>query len=142
MSSTITTVNPAAAPPGDTPNPASGAPSPSTAAAQAQAVGWWRRVSPNAVIGAVGTLFAAAVTLVVALLVVQLTAINAGIASLDTKIDNVEARLDAKIDKVEANLRAEMQAGFREINAILLDHTDRLARLEAHAGLASVAPES
>ncbi|WP_420445881.1 hypothetical protein [Candidatus Poriferisodalis sp.] len=33
------------------------------------------------------------------------------------------------------SLRAEMQAGFREINATLLDHTDRLASLEAAAGL-------
>ena len=32
-------------------------------------------------------------------------------------------------------LRAEMQAGFRQINTTLLDHTDRLARLEAAVGL-------
>ena len=29
------------------------------------------------------------------------------------------------------DLRAEMRAGFREVNATLLDHTDRLARLES-----------
>lgn len=138
MSSTIQQVNPAAeaAPAGDVTNPVSGAPktgsaetTPGQSAVQAQTGGWWRSVSPNAVIGTVGTLFAAAITLVVALLVVQLTAINNSIANLDTKIDNGIA-----------DLRAEMQAGFREIHVILLDHTDRLARLEAHAGLTTAAP--
>lgn len=37
-------------------------------------------------------------------------------------------------------LRAEMQAGFRSINETLLDHTDRLAQLEA--AIADPAPGS
>ena len=48
---------------------------------------------------------------------------------------DLEAGLRADMADLEAGLRAEMQAGFREINLILLDHTDRLARLEAAAGL-------
>lgn len=32
-------------------------------------------------------------------------------------------------------LRSEMREGFSQVNAVLLDHTERLARLEAAAGL-------
>ncbi|MXV86792.1 MAG: hypothetical protein F4117_08230 [Acidimicrobiales bacterium] len=71
---------------------------------------------------------------------------GARIDSLSARIDSLgtelRAELHAEIGSVradmadlEAGLRAEMQAGFREINLILLDHTDRLARLEAAAGL-------
>ena len=43
--------------------------------------------------------------------------------------------LREEIDDVEVRLRAEMQAGFAQVNLVLLDHTDRLARLETAAGL-------
>ena len=53
------------------------------------------------------------------------------IGSVRSEIGSVRAVLRSEI----GGLRAEMQAGFREINATLLDHTDRLARLEAAVGL-------
>ena len=56
-------------------------------------------------------------------------------AGLRADMADLEAGLRADMADLEAGLRAEMQAGFREINLILLDHTDRLARLEAAAGL-------
>ena len=62
--------------------------------------------------------------------------------SLRTDMNNQGASLRSEIgslrtdmNDLEANLRAEMQAGFRQVNATLLDHTDRLARLEQAAGL-------
>ena len=50
---------------------------------------------------------------------------------LREEIDDVEVRLRVEI----GDLRAEMQAGFAQVNLVLLDHTDRLARLETAAGL-------
>ena len=70
------------------------------------------------------------------------TKIDASISRLDTKIDAGISLLDTKIDAVETSLRTEMQAGFAQINAVLLDHTERLARLEAHVGLEPAVPES
>ena len=83
-----------------------------------------RTVSPNVVISVLGGFIAALLTALSALMVVQFN-------SLGNRIDNLGAELRAEM----ASLRAETQAGFREVNAILLDHTDRLARLEAAAGL-------
>ncbi|MDE0318862.1 MAG: hypothetical protein OXI97_03190 [Acidimicrobiaceae bacterium] len=56
-------------------------------------------------------------------------------AGLRADMAGLGTGLRADMADLEAGLRAEMQAGFREINLILLDHTDRLARLEAAAGL-------
>ena len=53
-------------------------------------------------------------------------------AELGSEIGSLRSEMRSEI----GSLRTEMQAGFREINATLLDHTDRLARLEAAAGLA------
>lgn len=83
-----------------------------------------RTVSPNVVISVLGGFIAALLTALSALMVVQFN-------SLGNRIDNLGTELRAEM----ASLRAETQAGFREVNAILLDHTDRLARLEAAAGL-------
>ena len=33
------------------------------------------------------------------------------------------------------SLRSDVDARFREVNTILLDHTDRLARIETHLGI-------
>ena len=58
--------------------------------------------------------------------------------SIDTLRDDMNGRidaLDAKIDNKIDSLRDDMTAGFREINATLLDHTDRLARIETHLDL-------
>ena len=61
---------------------------------------------------------------------------RAEIGSLGTEL-RTELRSEVGSVRTEiGSLRAEMQAGFREINTTLLDHTDRLARLEAAAGLA------
>ncbi|MXV86791.1 MAG: hypothetical protein F4117_08225 [Acidimicrobiales bacterium] len=68
-----------------------------------------------------------------------LTALLAALVGLMMwQFNSLGARIDAngaRSDRLGTELRAEMQAGFREINLILLDHTDRLARLEAAAGL-------
>ncbi len=50
---------------------------------------------------------------------------------LRAEISGLRTELQTEI----ANLRTEMQAGFAAINATLLDHTDRLARLETAVGL-------
>ena len=55
--------------------------------------------------------------------------------SLGDRIDQQGYSLGARIDAQGAELRAEMRAGFAEINEILLDHTERLTRLETLAGL-------
>ncbi|MCY3949863.1 MAG: hypothetical protein OXF61_11750, partial [Acidimicrobiaceae bacterium] len=55
---------------------------------------------------------------------------NGRIDSLDAKIDNkTDSLRDDMNERIDA-LRDEMTAGFREINATLLDHTDRLSRIE------------
>ena len=112
-----------------------------------------RTVSPNVVISVLGGFIAALLTALSALMVVQFN-------SLGNRIDNLGTELRAEIGSLRnetqgqfgslraeigslrnetqgqfGSLRAEMRAGFREINAILHDHTDRLARLEAAAGL-------
>ena len=56
---------------------------------------------------------------------------DARFAAQDAKFDALEARFDAKIDM----LRADMNDGFAQIQSILLDHTERLARLEAIHGI-------
>ena len=63
-------------------------------------------------------------------------------SELRAEMDALETGLRAEMGALETglraemgSLRAEMHAGFREVNATLLDHTDRLARLEAAAGL-------
>lgn len=68
--------------------------------------------------------------------------ITAKITALDTKIDTEIAGLDAKITALDAKidtqigmLRHDMNEGFAQVNAILLDHTERLARLEAVHGI-------
>ena len=131
--------------------PAPVAPQAATAAAGA------RTVSPNVMIGLLGTLLVAVVGAMTGLLTWQMSALADRIDRLDAKIDTFHDRLDAKIDTVHDKLdakidskidglrteidgkidvlRAEMQAGFREVNATLLDHTERLARLETAVGL-------
>ena len=67
------------------------------------------------------------------------TELRAEITAVETSL---RAEIKAEIDRVETSLRSEMQAGFAEIhavlldhNAVLLDHTDRLARIETALGL-------
>ena len=55
--------------------------------------------------------------------------------SLGTELRVEMAHLETELRSEIADLRAEMQAGFAEITVVLLDHTDRLARLETAAGL-------
>ncbi|WP_419912704.1 hypothetical protein [Candidatus Poriferisodalis sp.] len=112
-----------------------------------------RSVSPNAIIGLLGTLLVASLGAMTGLMMWQMSSLGDRIDRLDAKIDAVDnkidtvhdklvakidtldVKLDAKIDNKIDGLRAEMQAGFREVNATLLDHTDRLARLETALGL-------
>ncbi len=55
-------------------------------------------------------------------------------AEMHSEIGGIREEIGGIREEIGA-LRSEMQAGFREIHVILLDHTDRLARLEAHVGL-------
>ena len=71
-------------------------------------------------------------TTVVGVLAAGLIAL-AGVAYSTLRSDMTAMRTEVRSEI--GGLRAEMQAGFREVNATLLDHTDRLARLEAAAGL-------
>ncbi len=77
---------------------------------------------------------------------------RAEIGSVRSDINDLEMGLRAEfrdeiasvrsdMDDLETRLRAEIQTGFAAINAVLLDHTDRLARLETAAGLPRVTAE-
>ena len=66
------------------------------------------------------------------------TGLRGEIGGLRSEMDTLETSLRGEIATLGTelrgeigDLRSEMQAGFREVNATLLDHTDRLARLEA-----------
>ena len=59
------------------------------------------------------------------------TGLRGEMSGLRGEMAGIEANLNARIDGVETSLRGEMQAGFAQINAVLLDHTDRLSRLES-----------
>ena len=101
-------------------------------------------VSRSAMVNVVA---AALVTAMFSMLMWQISSLGDRIDIQSARIDANGARIDASSTELRAEiggLRAEMQAGFREINATLLDHTDRLARLETAAGLPRivVTPES
>ena len=119
-------------------------------------------VSRSAMVNVVAT---ALVTAMFSMLMWQISSLGDRIDIQSARIDANGARIDASATELRAEigglrtdmqteigslraeiggLRAEMQAGFREINATLLDHTDRLARLETAAGLPRivVTPES
>ncbi|WP_419840310.1 hypothetical protein [Candidatus Poriferisodalis sp.] len=59
------------------------------------------------------------------------TKIDTKINALDTKIDTKINALDTKFDTKINALGAQMDARFAEVGLVLLDHTDRLARIEA-----------
>ncbi|MYH74079.1 MAG: hypothetical protein F4155_04675 [Acidimicrobiales bacterium] len=119
-----------------------------------------RELSQNAVIGLFGGLVTVLLGALIGLMMWQfdslsdridgqgdrINSLSDRIDSLGTglrvEMDELEAGLRVEMDELEAGLRAEMdeletemRAGFAEINAVLLDHTDRLARLETAAGL-------
>ncbi len=101
-------------------------------------------VSRSAIVNAVA---AALVTAMFSMLMWQISSLGDRIDANGARIDANGARIDdlATVLRAEiGGLRTEMQAGFREINATLLDHTDRLARLETAAGLPRIVttPES
>ena len=64
------------------------------------------------------------------LLFVSLNGLGNDIEGLRGEIGALRSDMDSQI----GSLRADMDARFREVNAILLDHTDRLARIETHLG--------
>ena len=89
-----------------------------------------------------GGLLTALLAALVGLMMWQFNSLGARIDANGARIDRLATELRAELRaeigsvradmaELEAGLRAEMQTGFREINLILLDHTDRLARLEA-----------
>ena len=76
----------------------------------------------------------------------DMTAMRAEISGLRTEmqseIGGLRSEMRAEIADLRtemraeiAALRAEMQAEFAQVHAVLLDHTDRLARLETAVGL-------
>ncbi len=74
----------------------------------------------------------------------EIGSLRSEIGALRTEMQTEIGAMRTEMRSEIGALRAEMQAGFREINATLLDHTDRLARLETAAGLPRivVTPES
>ncbi|WP_428116442.1 hypothetical protein [Candidatus Poriferisodalis sp.] len=101
-----------------------------------------RGMSPNAVISVFGGLATTLLGALIGLMMWQFSSLGNRIDAQGVRIENLGAELRVEMSALEAELRAEigglraeMQAGFREVNAILLDHTDRLARLETAAGL-------
>ena len=86
-------------------------------------------------------LLATAFAGILALAVAGYTALRSDIRSIDAKIQNVEVNLQGQITaldtslreeiaRVETSRRTEMQEFRSEVFSVLLDHTDRLARLE------------
>ncbi|WP_420445843.1 hypothetical protein [Candidatus Poriferisodalis sp.] len=65
----------------------------------------------------------------------QIGGVRSEIGGLRTDMQGQIGGLRTDMQGQIGDLRAEMQAGFREVNATLLDHTDRLSRLETWAGL-------
>ncbi len=100
-----------------------------------------RSVSPNAIIGLLGTLLAGVLLWALTYMSSQMNSLGDRIDGLGNKIDQVHNELDTKIDTEISELRAEMRDSFREVNATLLDHTERLARLETTAGLSRPAED-
>lgn len=128
-------------PPAEHRDPASGSGVSGVAALAEQAPGR-RELSQNAVIGLFGGLVTVLLGALIGLMMWQFDSLGERIDAQGARIDAQGERIDAlgtelraEMDDLESRLRAEMRAGFAEINAVLLDHTDRLARLEAAAGL-------
>ncbi len=99
-------------------------------------------VSPTVMVTVFGGIVAALLSALAVVMMMQFAAINARFdamneqfAVMNGRIDTLASELRAEIGDLGSELRAEMQTGFREIHVILRDHTDRLARLEAHVGL-------
>ena len=57
---------------------------------------------------------------------------NERIDSTNGRIDTLRDDMNQRINALGDEIREEMTAGFREVHAVLLDHTDRLARIETH----------
>ena len=75
----------------------------------------------------------------------RFTRLDARFTSIDERFDRLESRYDARFDSIDARfdrLESRYDARFDSIDArfdsiydILLDHADRLARLETNVGL-------
>ena len=127
-------------------HPATSPPEPADSAAGAQdRVGTARQPRPL-LIPLPTAITAALVAGLFGLLFLNLNSLNDNITTLhhdtNNSIDALDAKIDNKTDSLRDDmneridaLRDEMTAGFREINATLLDHTDRLARIETHLDL-------
>ena len=57
---------------------------------------------------------------------------NERIGSTNERIDTLRDDMNQRINALGDEIREEMTAGFGEVHAVLLDHTDRLARIETH----------
>ncbi len=63
-------------------------------------------------------------------------------SDMDSQIGSLRGDMGSQIGSLRGDmgsqigsLRGDMDARFREVNTILLDHTDRLARIETHLGI-------
>lgn len=101
-----------------------------------------RSISPGVVISLFGGLVTTLLGALIGLMMWQFSSLGSRIEAQGVRIDNLGAELRVEIGGLRSEvqseiggLRAEMREGFRAVNATLLDHTDRLARLEAVTGL-------
>ncbi|MDE0319281.1 MAG: hypothetical protein OXI97_05315 [Acidimicrobiaceae bacterium] len=67
----------------------------------------------------------------------QFDRIDARFANMDTRFANIDAKIDTQVGMLRADMNrgfAQVDARFAEVNAVLLDHGERLARIETGHG--------
>ena len=117
---------PAGAPPADTKTPPASGPPTATAAAAGQPARTLAVPIPTAIVAA----------LVAGMFGMLFFSLN----GLRSDIDTLRADTNSQID----SLRSDMNQRFAEVHSVLLDHTDRLARIETHLDIgppAAAAPD-
>ena len=110
-------------------------PAPGRAAVKGDAAAASRAVSPTVLISLLGGLLTAGLVVMGSLMIAQMSSLGNSIDSLRDEIADAEVRLRAEMRSEIGGLRAEVREEFARVHMVLLDHTDRLARLETAVGL-------
>lgn len=119
---------------------------PGRAAVKGDAASASRAVSPTVLVSLLGGLLTAALVVMGSLMIAQMSSLGNSIDSLRAEmqleisglrgeIGGLRAEMRAEIGGLRAEMRAEMREEFARVHMVLLDHTDRLARLETAVGL-------